>query len=216
MNRGDKRHGTADGAYGSSLTRGRTNTRNDDASSAEARRKLEALFGGSQGSSNPAPARAAPFRESEPAFARPRKTLGRSPSDYRMRLERLRAARDVEEIRTTADVFLAAHHQLPDDPDILYKLLQHPSEKVLKEVMAQISSLLMQRRLSKLMILDARLSEVSARIEDDVTKQFVTFLRAQMQRLQAPTLTPAILPSLTLPAATPGTPNGVGPGPTAG
>ena len=194
MNRGEKRPGEPDGAYGSSQPRARGLGRgNEQESSAEARRKLEAMFSGS-GSSGASAFGRGP-QVGERVFASPRKGMGRTPSEYRMRLERVRLAREVEEIRQAADAFLC-HHQLPDDPDILYKLLQHPSEEVLKDVMGQISSLLMQRRLGKLMILDARLAEVSARIQGEVTKQFVAGLREQMLRFSSETAAPAVVTSL--------------------
>jgi hypothetical protein len=73
--------------------------------------------------------------------------MGRTPSEYRLRLERLRIARNNDELRDATDTFLQ-HHQLPDDPDILTKVMQHPSEKVVREAMGQISALLMQGRMA--------------------------------------------------------------------
>lgn len=99
-----------------------------------------------------------------------------------MRLERLRIAREVDEIKEAADAFLA-HHQLPDDLDVLYKVLQHPSEKVLREAMGQLSSLLIQGRVNSTMILADRLNELSSRITEDATKSYIEGLRTQLASL---------------------------------
>jgi hypothetical protein len=161
---------------------------NTDDASAEHRRKLEALFGGQK----PAAAAAAATGPSEsprprPAegkvFASPRKSVGRSPSEYRMRLERLRIAREVEEIREAADGFLQ-HHQLPDDVDILYKVLQHPSEKVVREALGQISSLISQGRINGGMILEDRLNGLSDRGLEAATRSYVEGVRSQLARLK--------------------------------
>ena len=82
------------------------------------------------------------------------------------------------------DAFLA-HHQLPDDVDILYKVLQHPAEKVVREAMGQISSLLIQGRISSTLILSDRLGELDGRITEDATRSYVEGLRAQIQQLEA-------------------------------
>ena len=116
-------------------------------------------------------------------FANPRKSIGRAPSEFRMRLERLRMARGPEEIKAAADQFLE-HHQLPDDPDVLIKVLQHPAERVLREAMGQLSSLLMQGRWEATLILEDRLNELSTRVEEDSTVSFVEGLRAQLQSLK--------------------------------
>ena len=100
-----------------------------------------------------------------------------------MRLERLRIAREVEEITEATDAFLA-HHQLPDDLDVLYKVLQHPSEKVLREAMGQISSLLIQGRVNGTVILEDRLNEVAARVSEDATKSYIEGLRGQLASLK--------------------------------
>ena len=99
-----------------------------------------------------------------------------------MRLERLRIAREVEEIKEAADAFLA-HHQLPDDLDVLYKVLQHPSEKVLREAMGQISSLLIQGRVNSTVILADRLNELSTRVTENATQSYIDGLRNQIATL---------------------------------
>ena len=180
MNRGAKDNGRSTSGPARSSSRARTTTRNGDDASAEHRRKLEAMFssGASEGSVS-APSSRAP---GEKVFASPRKSLGRSPSEYRMRLERLRIAREVEEIKEAADAFLA-HHQLPDDLDVLYKVLQHPSEKVLREAMGQISSLLIQGRVNSTVILADRLNELSTRVSENATQSYIEGLRNQIATL---------------------------------
>ncbi|MBI5511197.1 MAG: hypothetical protein HY903_20750 [Deltaproteobacteria bacterium] len=183
MTRGPNRNSDApsSAAWGARNKSAATATTAD--SSAEHRRKLEALFGG--GASAPAGNALAPARapEREKVFSSPRKSTGRAPSEYRLRLERLRAAREVEEIREAADAFLG-HHQLPDDPDILYKLLQHPTEKVVREALGQISSLLIQGRVSNTVLLENYLGALTERVVEASTRSYVDGIRAQVAQLK--------------------------------
>lgn len=161
----------------------------DDQASAEHRRKLEALFqggGNGGGAATPAPAPAPAPRQAptERVFASPRRSLGRSPSDFRLRLERLRIAREVEEIREAGDQFLA-HHQLPDEPDILMKLMLHPTERVNREAMGQISALLMQGRMTPTFVLDDRLKELRERATEPATLSYVQGIEDQVATLKA-------------------------------
>ena len=153
----------------------------DEAASLEHRRKLEALFAGTATVESSSPAR----RTVEPrVFANQRKSLGRSPSEYRLRLEKLRIAREPEEIEEAADAFLE-HHQLPDDLDVLLKVLQHPSEKVVREAMGQISSLIIQNRVNTTLILSDRLSELAARAAlEDATRSYIDGLRGQLASMK--------------------------------
>jgi len=148
--------------------------RTSASSSAAHRRKLEAMFGGSD-TAQP-PTSSAP---TERVFSSPRKSTGRAPTEYRMRLERLRSAREPEEIQAAADLFLS-HHQLPDEPDILYKLLQHPSEKVVRDALGQLSSLLMQGRFTGTLLLADHLKVLEGRIEEDATRSYIEGIRAQI------------------------------------
>ena len=153
-------------------------------SSAEHRRKLEALFSGGGGvTESSARSIGTPAPEREKVFSSPRKSTGRAPTEYRLRLERLRAAREVEEIRAAADAFLT-HHQLPDEPDILYKLLQHPTEKVVREALGQISSLMMQGRVSSTVILESHLKALAERVQEPATRSYVDGVKAQVEKLK--------------------------------
>ncbi len=164
-----------------------------DEASAEHRRKLEAMFSGGakpdlggdvQARSAPSDgARLGRPARDERVFSSPRRSGGRSPSEYRMRLERLRIARDVEELRDATDAFLA-HHQLPDDPDVLTKVMQHPSEKVVREAMGQISALLMQGRMPLTILLDERLKEIAARCIEPATSSYIQGIQAQIAALR--------------------------------
>ncbi len=152
-------------------------------SSAEHRRKLEALFGGTPTAESTSPRAPTPSPEREKVFASPRKSTGRAPSEYRLRLERLRAAREVNEVKEAADAFLA-HHQLPDEPDVLYRVLQHPSEKVVREALGQISSLLMQGRITNSVILESHLGTLAERVTEPSTRSYVEGVRTQVARLK--------------------------------
>ena len=145
-------------------------TSKPDTDSAQHLRKLEELFSGSgTKTATPITNRIQPTRDNRPVFANPRKSLGRAPSEYRLRLERLRMDREPEQIKVSADAFLE-HHQLPDDPEILLKVLAHPSEQVLREAMGQLSALLMQGRLETTVILEDRLRELAGRVSEKATQ----------------------------------------------
>jgi len=164
-----------------------------DDSSAAHRRKLEAMFPNSGGNSSEIPVQRPPAERV--VFAQARKSIGKTPSEYRLRLERLRVVREDDEIREAADVFLA-HHQLPDDLDILYKLLRHPSEKVLRETMGQISSLLMQGRIGNTLLLEDRLNTIAKTVTEPGTMSFIEGLRAQILQLKQKLSSPASLPMM--------------------
>jgi hypothetical protein len=154
----------------------------DAASSAEHRRKLEALFAGS-GANKTAPGQARPTRSGR-VFSSPRRSVGRGPSEYRLRLERLRVAREPDEIKEAADAFLA-YHQLPDDADILFKVLQHPAEKVVREALGQISALLMQNRFGGTLLLKDHLVQLARRATEDATHSYIDGLRAQIAQIDS-------------------------------
>jgi hypothetical protein len=178
VNQGPRgRDADAAGANGDS---GRISTRTSDSASADARRKLEALFSGGART-----VERTPTFNTEKVFSSPRRSLGRTPSEYRLRLERLRVAREVADIQEAADAFLA-HHQLPDDPDILFKLLLHPSEKVNREAIGQISALLMQSRLTATVVLADRLNTLANRATEKSTHNYIEGLRAQIAKLAKP------------------------------
>ena len=159
---------------------------NSEDTSALHRRKLEALFQNQnptpETTAGPASRNTENTREGK-IFVSPRKSLGRSPSDFRLRLERLRIAREPEEIKEAADIFLQ-YHQLPDDVDILYKVLLHPMEKVVREALGQISSLLIQGRINGGMILEDRLQQLSERAREEATHAYIAGLRTQLAKMK--------------------------------
>ncbi|MEL6543159.1 MAG: hypothetical protein AAFQ82_00945 [Myxococcota bacterium] len=169
------------------VRRGVSHMSEDESRSPEAAdslKKLNALFGDSGGSTSSAPSRprmTARGAPREQVFASPRRSNGRSPTEYRMRLERLRIASSPEEIREAGDAFMT-HHQLPDETDVLMKLLRHPEERVVRESLGQLSSLIAQGRLSNGTLLRERLKELEARVQEDATKAYVHGVRDQLER----------------------------------
>jgi hypothetical protein len=154
----------------------------------DAKRKLEELFGGGKNSTSPvgnSPMASAKRTTSGRVFAAPRKSTGRQPSDYRLRLESLRNAREPEQIKAAADHFLE-RHQLPDEADILYRVLQHPSEQVVRDALGQLSALLMQGRLEGLMLLQNHLKELSQRVTEDATHSYIDGMNHQLASLTSP------------------------------
>ena len=156
----------------------------------ESLQKLEALFAnGNMPAPRPTPKRQSP--RSRPnnsgegdrvVFANPRKSIGRAPSEFRLKLERLRIARTQEELEEAADTFLS-QHQLPDDPEILLKVLRHPSEKVLREALGQISSLLMQGRMGSTVLLEDRLRNLEDTISEPSTRSYIDGILHQLKKL---------------------------------
>jgi len=88
-------------------------------------------------------------------------------------------AREPEEIRAATDQFLK-QHQLPDEVDILFKVLQHPEERVLRDAMGQLSALLMQGRLNSTLALMELLREIEGRLQEEATRSYVNGLRSQI------------------------------------
>ena len=157
-------------------------TRNNETDASEHLQKLEALFGGT--TSVAATINRRPVvRQERQVFSNPRKSLGRAPSEFRLRLERLRIARSEEEIEQAANTFLE-HHQLPDDVEILIKVLLHPCEKVLREAMGQVSALLMQGRLNSTVLVEDRLSNMEGRVTESSTRSYITGLQQQIAKLK--------------------------------
>ncbi len=157
--------------------------------SAEQMRKLEALFGGSpkSGSSNGAlsgPMPSSMTQSSPRAFASPRRQEGRELSKYTIRRRTLESARDPDAVRKAATEFLE-HHALPDDMDILLKLLQHESEKVLCDVMGLISLQLHRRRARATIILVDRLKEIGSRNISEATQSCLDGLHQQIKALES-------------------------------
>lgn len=95
-------------------------------------------------------------------------------------MERLRIASSPEEIREAGDAFMA-HHQLPDEPDILTKLLRHPEEKVVRESLGQLSSLIAQGRLGNGVILRERLKELATQVKEEATRAYVSGVMDQLR-----------------------------------
>ena len=184
MNRGAKQNGRSASPAALMGPRARTLTNHGSDASAEHRRKLEALFsGGGAGSLSHTPPTVAPM-DNQRVFASPRRQVGRKLSAYSMRLERLRIAREPKDVREAADVFLK-DHELPDDMDILLKVLQHPSEKVLCNVMGRISFLLNKRRARATIILVDRLKEIGSRTISKDTQDCLDGLHQQIKALES-------------------------------
>jgi hypothetical protein len=58
----------------------------------------------------------------------------------KMRKEQLRMARSVEDITSAADALLA-HHELPDEPELLCKMVHHPDGAVGERVLAELGAM---------------------------------------------------------------------------
>ena len=99
-----------------------------------------------------------------------------------MRLERLRSARNDDELREATDVFLQ-FHQLPDDPEVLTKVMQHPNEKVVREALGQISALLMQGRMTPSVLVEERLKELAARCNEEATRSYIAGIQGQLAKM---------------------------------
>jgi hypothetical protein len=67
--------------------------------------------------------------------------------ESRMRLERLRGAQQVEEIVAATDALLK-HHLLPDEPELLCKMLIHPDAGVGERALAELGVRHRERKLT--------------------------------------------------------------------
>lgn len=180
MNRGAKEYSWSRGAsVGGPQMRSQPNQQGD-VSSAEHRRKLEAMFSG--GPNQASGASSSAFAPTQRVFSSPRRSNGRPSSDYRLRLDRLRSVREPELLLQATNDFLG-HHQLPDDMEILLKVLLHPAENVQRDAMGQISSLLIQGRAQVTIILTDRLNEIASNAAEPATHAYVEGLRSQLASL---------------------------------
>jgi hypothetical protein len=97
--------------------------------------RLNALFGGGGASI------AAPRHPNAP---------GVSSMDSRMRMERLRGARSLEEIEASADALLK-HFQMPDEAELLCKMLAHRDAGVGERALAELGALHAKGKLQRTM-----------------------------------------------------------------
>lgn len=183
MNRGAKQNGRGASPAAMMGPRARTLTNHGGDASAEQMRKLEALFGGSSSGSSMSHTPMAMPSSSPRTFASPRRQEGRELSKYTIRRRTLENAREPEAVRKAATDFLQ-HHALPDDMDILLKLLQHDSEQVLCDVMGLISLQLHKRRARATIILIDRLQEIASRNISKATQSCLDGLNQQIKALQ--------------------------------
>lgn len=152
---------------------------------AENRRKLEALFGNSIGApSNQGPAVVGrPFGATQRRVARGR--LSERAMLLNLTRESMREAiakNDDAAFERGAEKFLASH-ELPDDADFLCKMLHHPSDKVLCNVLGHISGLLIQRRMAHLPIVEMAVADVGRRQHlSAAVRSCVDGLLAQIER----------------------------------
>ena len=99
------------------------------------------------------------------------------------RMSEATANDDADAFRQAVDPFLS-EHELPDDPEVLRRMLYHPDNKVLCRVMGHISGLLLQRRMGGTPVLLSTLSDLGRRHDLHVdTKSCLDGLRQQIERI---------------------------------
>jgi hypothetical protein len=99
--------------------------------------RLNALFGGGGGVAAP------PSHPNAP---------GVSSMDSRMRMERLRGARSLEEIEASCDALLK-HFQMPDEQELLCKMLQHRDAGVGERALAELGGQHAKGKLQRTMMM---------------------------------------------------------------
>ncbi|MEM1347916.1 MAG: hypothetical protein AAGI01_05110 [Myxococcota bacterium] len=95
-------------------------------------------------------------------------------------LEAVRELREVESFRDfarAATKFRRAGHALPDDEVLLVRLLDHPSEVILHDVLAHLVDLHDRRTLKRPAPIKSRLSTIEALSEDPKIAALVATLR---------------------------------------
>ena len=70
--------------------------------------------------------------------------------DSRMRMERLRGSRSLDELEASCDALLK-HFQMPDEPELLCKMLQHRDAGVGERALAELGALHAKGKLQRTM-----------------------------------------------------------------
>jgi hypothetical protein len=137
----------------------------DDRDSSKYRRDLEKLFS----SSGETPER---FREvMETAAPEP----GTPEAERREAIQRLREA-DQEGFRPfcqAVDVYRVQGHDMPDDAELLARMLDHPGEEVVREALAHIEDLHRRRTIDRIGPIKNRLSTIKTMSDDPRTLNLV-------------------------------------------
>ena len=92
--------------------------------------------------------------------------------ESRMRMERLKGARSQQEITDSVNALLA-HHHLPDDPEMLCKMLIHPDAGVGEKVLSELGALQGRGRLQVTSTMKDQLQAFAPRCREPLAKSLL-------------------------------------------
>lgn len=121
--------------------------------------KLNALFGGG----------GAPAATPNPRV----EASGMGAVAPRIRMEQLRAAQTVDAITSAVDALLA-HHQMPDDPELLWKMLRHPDAGVGERALAELGALHSRGKLAVTPLAKEALEAFEPRCREPLARNLLT------------------------------------------
>lgn len=106
---------------------------------------------------------------------------GSEDAAWRARVQELRQTQDFVAFVREANAFLAEGHALPDDEELLIRLLDHPSERVLVRTLMHLLDLDGRVRLSRKVPLKSRISTLRAMSDDPGMRGLVDRLEATLR-----------------------------------
>ena len=123
--------------------------------------RLNALFNGGGAPGAPPPGRPGPG--------------GGGAMESKMRMERLRGATTQEELEAACDALLR-HYTLPEEPDLLCKMLAHRDMGVSERALAELGTLKARGRFSPSITMKEHLNAFGARVKEPNAAKLVADL----------------------------------------
>ena len=103
----------------------------------------------------------------------------KAPSAYRIRLERIKNAADEAELNSAISTFLASH-ELPDDIDIILKVLKHPEEKIVLKGLSELVGMVERKQVSGTSLVFEALDNLEKRNPGREICSYISGLRAML------------------------------------
>ncbi len=102
---------------------------------------------------------------------------GSEEAEWKAAVDALRSTEGFREFVAAVAEFRTAGHALPDDEDLLIRLLDHPDERVVRDVLAHYKDLHRRRGLDRSGPLKSRLKTIETMSEDPRTLRLVAEIR---------------------------------------
>lgn len=105
----------------------------------------------------------------------------KAPSVYKIRLERIRNAKNESELNSAIETFLTSH-ELPNDITIILKVLNHPNESFVRKGLAELVGMISRKELmGSSMVLDA-LNNLATRKLSAETQSYIDGIRGMLAK----------------------------------